>query len=303
LSHSPSLSAALVSVASAEASSALLARPSSPALSMTSLEFTIFLKTRLRIPIQLNPLLHCSCKGYPSIDKHGDHLCICKKGQEVNNIHNSMVHVIAAFCRSSGLYVRIETPNLLRCVDPHNNTRPDIEIRGLTEQTIIADVGVTFPIPPSLSLNQSLVSGRSAKIYATQKIVKYDKPVDLLGDKFIPFIFESRGLWDPHFKAFFNSVITHGSLVNHIEKVYLKNYWRRRLSMTLQRCLARCIIRRTMRLQSPSFVDEANWVGNIREQYDGGYNEYDSEEDIIISSNISSSSGDGGVVVASGDII
>jgi hypothetical protein len=203
---------------------------------------------------------------------------MCKKGQEINDVHNTMVQTIAAFCRSNGLHVRIETPNLFRSINVVNNTRPDLEIRGLEDIPILADVGVTFPITDKLSVARALVPGRAAAKYASSKIAKYKDSSTALNCSFIPFIFESRGHWDPAFSRFFKAVITHGSLVNNIPENALRIYWRRRLSMTLHKYVARCIIQKTKRLHAPSFHDESNWMGNVREQAFGLV-------DIVIGSN------------------
>ena len=63
--------------------------------------------------------------------KNAKIVCICKKGKEIYAIHDAIKQVIAVFCRSNGLYARVEPTNLFRIHDSDKNKRPDIEIIGL----------------------------------------------------------------------------------------------------------------------------------------------------------------------------
>jgi hypothetical protein len=275
VSNSPKLLASLLAVASPEASSFLLAKPNLYNLRLNTSEYAIAIIQRLRKELPIPSNLNCNCSQHASIDKYGDHLTTCKKGQEIYITHNTMVNTIAALCKHSGLQVRIEPPNLFAAIDDHQKLRPDLEIIGLEAQPIFLDVGITHSIPQTLSANQATQSGRLANAYAHRKHCKYDENAMSVNSKFIPIIIETKGCWQSEFKSFFNTVIQHNNRTSGIPIAALKAYWMRRISATLQRTIARGILSKTKRIYSPTFFDEANYSGAIMVQADNIFLDFD----------------------------
>jgi hypothetical protein len=269
LQNSPVATASFLSVASPEASAFLFAKPKLPHLNFNYLEFRTALRLRFRIQIQRLPNLRCSCKNQPPIDEFGDHMLACKKGKEIYDIHNTMVQEIASFCRSNGLSARIEPTHVFNADEESENKRPDLEIRGLSEIPLLADVGICTTTHENLSYNQARIMGRSADNYASIKSNKYEHLAEAAGFSFSPFIFENRGLWQKDFLLFFHKVIEHGSKVNNIPFIISKVYWRRRISSTLHKIVAKCIISKTKRAYSPSYHDESNYSGAILDEANG----------------------------------
>jgi hypothetical protein len=265
LQGSPSLVAALISVASQDASSWLTSNFDKPSMQMNDAEFTTATRLYFRMDLQLPSNLSCVCKQRSPVDLKGDHFLVCKKGREKFDNHNTVVDVIAAMCRHAGLRVDVEAPGLLSEVDDAKKLRPDIRITGL-DRPILGDVGISFPISSGLTLNQARIPGRVTSDYAKVKHTKYDEYARRINNDFIPFIFETRGRWHHEFHTFFTTVLNHSSLISNIPLKALKIYWRRRISIALQRVVARSIHSKTKKINSPTFSDESNYDGVILDE-------------------------------------
>ena len=60
--------------------------------------------------------------------------------------------------------------------------------------------------------------------------------------------------------------MTHGTAYTGIDQGTLINYWRRRLSMTLQKSIATGILSRMGKLNSSPQHDESNWASAVVDQ-------------------------------------
>jgi hypothetical protein len=199
--------AAFTSVASAEASAFLLSKPKLSTLKLSPLLFSTSLKLRLRIPVHTQDNLKCYCAGHSHVDQFGDHLAICKRGQQIYDIHNSMVQVVADLCRSNGLSVKVEPRNIFHISDPENNKRPDLEISGMHNVKVLGDVCVTYPVSQFTTHHQAKTIGYNADKQAKAKHRKYDESTANIGGAILrPFIFESRGFWHSEFRTLSNKL-------------------------------------------------------------------------------------------------
>ena len=61
-------------------------------------------------------------------------------------------------------------------------------------------------------------------------------------------------------------LMTHGSAYTGIDQGTLINYWRRRLSMTLQKSIATGILSRMGKLNSSPQHDKSNWASAVVDQ-------------------------------------
>lgn len=214
--------------------------------------------------------MFCNCSKHSPVDQEGDHFCVCKKGKEVNSYHTAVVNVLAALCKHAGTRVTTEPRNRFAAVEVEEdqNKRPDLEITGLYAQPILGDVGIAYPISSQLTLTQARKPGRVANTYAANKTRKYNENAVETDNIFIPFIFETNGHWDPQFKKFFGKIIERDSETTGIPAKVLRTYWRRRISATLQKAVAKGIIAKTKRANSPGFYDQSNYELAILDQAD-----------------------------------
>ena len=64
------------------------------------------------------------------------------------------------------------------------------------------------------------------------------------GQVFLPFVFETYGLWGKHFQDFFTSTMKQVEEYRGIPGAAISMYWRRRISVTLHKTMAEGILAR-----------------------------------------------------------
>ena len=79
------------------------------------------------------------------------------------------------------------------------------------------------------------------------------------GQIFLPFVFETYGLWGKDFQDFFAATMRQAEEFRGIPKASISMYWRRRISVTLHKSMAEGILARAGRLNSGPFRDESSW--------------------------------------------
>ena len=171
----------------------------------------------------------------------------------------------SAFCRSNGLYARVEPTNLFRIHDPDDSRRPDIEVLGLPKKLLL-DTTITSPLASDLSAAEAMIQGRAASKAVIRKNTYYRDACVEAGYEFIPLAMENRGLWSKEMKSFFNQVIKFGSQHNSVKSAILKCYWMRRISITLLKFSAKFVLARLSRAQSPNHYDESHYLEVVDSQ-------------------------------------
>ena len=95
---------------------------------------------------------------------------------------------------------------------------------------------------------------------------KYGGPASQGGRVFLPFVFETYGLWGKSFQDFFAATMKHAEEYRGIPGAAISMYWRRRISVTLHKTMAEGILARAGRLNSGAFRDESSWEGVMESQ-------------------------------------
>ena len=142
-----------------------------------------------------------------------------------------------------------------RSVSADNGKRPDLEVRGF-DRGILGDVIITSPLSSQLTVQNASIQGRAAAAAERIKNAKFQEDSSAANMLFLPFAFETYGRWGDSFGKFFVKLMTHG----------LINYWRRRLSMTLQKSIATGILSRMGKLNSSPQHDESTWASAVVDQ-------------------------------------
>ena len=254
------------SCCSPESAAVLLAIPKTPEMTISSPEFQIILLRRLGLALpQILPGSRCyKCKA--PLDLLGVQLVNrCKCGGHTHAAHDSFVRETVSMIKSCGLYARHEISNAFRKVDPNDNKRPDLEIRGL-DMNYFADVEITDPTCNGLTLANSTTRLRGAKLGEANKVRKFNALSIASNKRFLPILVEVFGSWGPAFQRFFDTIMTHGESYRSIDKGTLVNYWRRRLAVSQQRAMASTILSRLGRINSLPHHDESNWQNVVVEQ-------------------------------------
>jgi len=174
-------------------------------------------------------------------------------------MHDTLKQEWASLCRYSGLYARQEPYDAYHVVNPDNNRRPDIEIRGLQERGLYADVTLTSPVCSTLTANNCRIPLRSAAAREREKCHIYQQISEEAGYDFAPIVIESYGAWGVSATRLFEKLISHASETKGIAKGVLATYWRRRLAVALHKSVAKIIIKKVSRSNAGPFRDESNW--------------------------------------------
>ena len=257
--------ARVLSCATPEAGAFILTIPKTPKMFTTPSIFRTMILRRLGCDLpQLRPI-QCICSSHPKIDLLGTHLIACKHGGQRHQTHDFMVHEISSCVKACGLYSKMERTNFFRSVSADNGKRPDLEVRGF-DRGILGDVIITSPLSSQLTIQNASISGRAAAAAERVKNAKFQEDSSAANMLFLPFAFETYGRWGDSFSKFFIKLMTHGSAYTGIDQGTLTNYWRRRISMTLQKSIAAGILERMGKLNSSPQHDESNWASAVVDQ-------------------------------------
>ena len=77
---------------------------------------------------------------------------------------------------------------------------------------------------------------------------------------------KTYGLWGKSFQDFFAATMKHAEENRGIPGAAISMYWRRRISVTLHKTMAKGILSRAGRLNSGPFRDESSWEGVMESQ-------------------------------------
>ena len=114
-----------------------------------------------------------------------------------------MALCIRDMAKAAGAYTKFENPDHFPAVNTENGTRPDLLFVGIQEQRILGDVLITEPCSKTLTRHQANTQGWAAKRGEVSKVSKYGGPASQGGQIFLPFVFETYGLWGKDFQDFF----------------------------------------------------------------------------------------------------
>ena len=167
--------------------------------------------------------------------------------------------------KAAGAYAKFKNPDQFRAVDTDNGTRPDLLFVGIEEQQILGDLLITEPCSKTLTRHLAETQGWAAKRGEVSKMSKYGALASQGGRVFLPFVFETYGLWGKYFQDFFAATMKQAKEYRGIPGAVISMYWRRRISVTLNKTMAEGILA-AKRLNSGPFRDESSWEGVMESQ-------------------------------------
>ena len=159
--------------------------------------------------------------------------------------------------KSGRRYAKFENPDQFRAVESGNRARPDLLFTGIQEWQILGDVLNTKTCCKTLTRLQTGTQVWAAKGVEVSKMYKYGAPASQGDQVFLPFVFETYGLWDKHFRDFFALTMKQAEEHRGIPEAAISMYWRRRISVTLHQTMAEGILARARRLNSGPSVMRA----------------------------------------------
>ena len=232
---------------SIEARAWLDAIPKSEAQTMLPSEFRTAFRNRLLIP-HPQLLAHTTCSCGKEADPYGIHLQKCRlAGNLTNATHNNLVACLAEMIRHCGQSVRVEVSGIFNNVDPSSNQRMDLVVYDPGRSNALYDVVVTNPVSQEV-LTSNCVNTSATRVQEQVKVRRYRDAAFRAGMTLHGLAIEVYGAWGNDFNNMFTHFISLGAVVTNIPKAILANYWRRRISVCLQRGVANAINTRTNKL-------------------------------------------------------
>ena len=130
------------------------------------------------------------------------------------------------------------------------------------------DIRITNPVTAEVERGTYVEEGQGARESEAEKIRKFKIPCESANIEFIPMVLESFGRWGSCLTKFFNQAISAAADNKKIDISFVKNYWERRISMSLQKGEADAVNARIFRLLAgrESEMDEASDPSTVQRQ-------------------------------------
>lgn len=192
---------------------------------------------RLGLPQNNLPLSCMSrCKGL--IDRQGLHLFSCPYFiSHLTNRHDAILRDIKALAHSAGVEARTNKLQVFRQINPDDNRKPDLLLKGMgpSGEDLLLDLTVGRPSLPSYSRHACTQKRSTCKVMAEKKIAKYRDSCLQVGQWFEPLTFEAFGSTTAKVITLIDTLVSKAVLINGCEFSMLYNYWKKRISTTLQK--------------------------------------------------------------------
>lgn len=222
---------------------------------MSSAEFRHALYLRLGLVVKDRPQ-KCICKNAVPIDDTLSHLLSCHAfTAEKFRRHEEIVGELKKL--GAAAHVSVTERGLM--LEGEGNERPDLRFHRIGEnnQDLDIDVTITFSGSESYVRNHTVDTTRGEAIACAEKRKndKYLTKCRANSIDFKPIVFDAFGLPSKTTVEFITNLVKRASEVSSIPHYVLSFYWKRRISMALQRANSRLLIQSQQRIYK-KFVDE-----------------------------------------------
>ena len=218
----------------------LEAVPSSQKLALKPSEFRLASFLRLGHSMPFSSLINnCNC-GRP-VDDSGYHLLTCKTGGGPVWTHNSIVSVWSDCLK---IHHKKEPRNRFTNTDD----RPDITCFNCgSGSSVELDVAMAHPWSSDIFPTSAITDGAAARRREKRKEDKYQHERLPAGDflSFVPLVFEHFGRWGEKAEGFLKELSKESTDEDgHRNTCEFVGYWRKRLSLQIQKCNAGVILKK-----------------------------------------------------------
>lgn len=231
----------LTSLASHEATSFLVAIPSSPALLISSPLFPIVLSNFLGLPFPRCLPLHCLCGAELEPSHFEVHLQTCKHRGSPSS-HNTICSTVSSLARQGG--DTVSGPAQISHLDSRDARVADFRIKFAVPSSIdtIVDVSIRNTLAPSSFSSDSLP--RPVLQYAAHHKTEHHGPAaSSISSRFVPFILDRFGNLEAEAKTLFNRLISDVPPdifePENWAACSVASYWHQRLCVAVWSSLAR----------------------------------------------------------------
>ena len=209
--------------------------------------FNLACQLRLGIPFsgQAN---FCICIRRPPLDRYGRHILACEMFRHLlKDRHDALVHVLKALAQMGGLRADDRGLTVFRVIDDDDGKRPDLLLPGFEDdgKDLLLDVTVGTPTCQSYFEGAANHPHRTLRILHNRKNAKYLQRCTEIGASFMPMAFETFGAVSEEAMGVVAKLVQKVSDVTKIPYSILFNYWKKRLSTTMQVQNARILVNAT----------------------------------------------------------
>jgi hypothetical protein len=196
---------------------------------------------RFGLPYHAIPAGPCLCnsKNENLVDKEGFHLLAgCENGNQRQQTHNAVVHVLSSMLSHAGIINRTEDSKIIQSVDIYSQKRIDITADNfIPGVSLNLDVSITDPRQLHFA---KPVPGKAALMREKEKISIYGETFKKAGAIFSPFVLESFGRWGDNARTIFKEIVDHMSIHGsqaffHLPRTRVVQYWRSKITMAMHR--------------------------------------------------------------------
>ena len=244
----------------------LEAVPSSQKLALKPSEFRLASFLRLGHFMPFSSLINnCNC-GRP-VDDSGYHLLTCKTGGGPVWTHNSIVSVWSDCLKSLKIHHKKEPHNRFTNTDD----RPDITCFNCgSGSSVELDVAMAHPWSSDIFPTSAITDGAAARRREKRKEDKYQHERLPAGDflSFVPLVFEHFGRWGEKAEGFLKELSKESTDEDgHRNTCEFVGYWRKRLSLQIQKCNAGVILKKLSSLTELMDYDISSFSAMVVQEH------------------------------------
>ena len=239
------------------AGSWLSAIPTSGKLALKPCEFrlTAYLRLGLSLPLCDN-IQACDC-GKVASDSSGYHQMVCKTGGGPVWTHDSITSVWSECLNDLKIHHRKEPKDRYATSD----SRPDIVVFDTgVGSNVELDISLAHPWSSDIFPTSASKDGAAASKREDRKVARYEREryPGGLSVRVVPLVVEHFGRWGKKAEAYLDDLSKRSrDGFGRLNRAEFKDYWRKRLSIQLQRCNASVLLRKVSNdLQSQEVTND-----------------------------------------------
>ena len=182
-----------------------------------------------RLGLPQNNLPHsCTSRCNGLIDHQGLHLFSWSYfTSHLTNRHDAILRDLKALAHSAGVEARTNKLQVFRQINPDDNRKPDLFLKGMgpSGEDLLVDLTIGHPSLPTYSRHASTQKRSTCMVMAEKKILKYRDSCQQIGQWFEPLCFEAFGSTTDKVMKLIDTLVSKAVLISGCEFSMLYNYW------------------------------------------------------------------------------
>ena len=198
--------------------------------------FQLSCQLRLGIPFRGQPNF-CICKKRSVVDPYGTHIFSCEKFRSLlKNRHDAIQNDIKALAQSGGIKADDRRLTVFRVTDEDDGKRPDLLLPGYEDdgKDLLLDITVGTPTCATYVARAANTPQYTLRLLHNRKNDKYLHRCAEIGASFMPMAFETFGAASEETMGVIGKLVKVASALTAIPYSVLFNYWKKRISTTMQ---------------------------------------------------------------------